>query len=59
VGNAGLLYTPNNSVNLMETIREMLTNQEIYKNCKENALQLSRERYNDKITAEKLLKNYY
>ena len=58
VGDAGLLYTPNNSEHLAEALRKMLTNPVIYDNCKESALQLSRERYNDAAVAEKLLKIY-
>jgi glycosyltransferase involved in cell wall biosynthesis len=58
VGNAGLLYEPNDSEHLMEALRKIMTNQEIYEKCKENALQLSREKYNDATAAKKLLKIY-
>jgi len=55
IGNAGLLYDPNNSEQLTEALKTMLTNQDIYNRCKAHALRLSFEKYNDKIAAEKLL----
>jgi len=58
IENAGLLFSPNDSEQLAKALRNMLTNNVLYEKCKENALQLSREKYNDKITAEKLLKIY-
>jgi len=58
VGNAGLLYAPNNSEQLTEALRRTLTNPVIYEKYKENALQLSHERYNALIVAKKLLKSY-
>jgi glycosyltransferase involved in cell wall biosynthesis len=59
IENAGLLYAPNNSEHLTETLRKILTNPVVYEKCKENALRLSRERYNDATAAEKLLKIYH
>ena len=56
--NAGLLYTPNHSEPLAETIKKMLTNPDVYEQCKTNALQLSQERYSDERAAEKLLEVY-
>jgi len=58
VGEAGLLYSPDSSEHLAEALKQMLTNHALYEKCKENALQLSHERYNDTITAENLLKIY-
>ena len=58
VGNAGLLYSPNDSEHLAEALRKMLTDKAIYEKCKENAIALSRERYSDTMTAENLLKVY-
>ena len=58
VGDAGLLYAPNDSEHLAEALRKILTDHDFYKKCKENALQLSRERYKDTVTSEKLLKIY-
>jgi len=58
VENAGLLYAPNTSEHLTEALRTMLTNSDIYEKCKENALRLSRGRYNDVVVAGKLLEVY-
>ncbi|MDR0437250.1 MAG: glycosyltransferase family 4 protein [Bacteroidales bacterium] len=58
VGNAGLLYSPNNSEQLTEALRQMLANPAIYEQCEEHALRLSREKYSDKITAGNLVKIY-
>jgi glycosyltransferase involved in cell wall biosynthesis len=58
VENAGLLYAPNDSEHLAETLRKMLTDNVLYKKSKENAIALSREKYNAAITSEKLLKIY-
>jgi len=57
-GSAGLLYAPNESGRLAEALKQMLADTVLYEKCKENALQLSRERYNDTIAAENLLKTY-
>jgi len=59
VGDAGLLYAPNDSEQLTKTLRKILTDSTVYEKCKESALQLSRERYNDKTTAENLFKIYH
>ncbi|MCL2683044.1 MAG: glycosyltransferase family 4 protein [Bacteroidales bacterium] len=59
VGNAGLLYSPNNSEQLTEALRRMLTNPSIYEQCKANARHLSCEKYSDKVTSEKLVKIYF
>jgi glycosyltransferase involved in cell wall biosynthesis len=58
VGNAGLLYSPNDSEHLTEALRKMLIDTVLYQKCKENALLLSHERYSDSITSENLLKIY-
>jgi len=58
VESAGLLYEPNESKRLTETLRKLLTDNALYENCKENALRLSYEKYSDKISAESLLKIY-
>jgi len=57
-GNAGVLYSPNNSEQLAEALRKILTDSVLYEKCKENALLLSRERYSDAIAAANLLKIY-
>jgi len=58
VGNAGVSYSPNDSENLAEALRKILTDNALYERCKENAVLLSHERYNDAVAAEKLLKVY-
>ena len=58
VGNAGILYSPNDSEQLAESIKKMLTDNTLYEKCKENALRLSHERYNDKVAAEGLVGVY-
>ena len=59
VGNAGLLYSPNDSEHLAEALKKMLGSCVFYEECKENAIQLSQERYNDAMTAENLLRVYH
>jgi len=54
VGDAGLIYAPNDSTHLAAALREMLTNAPLYERCKTHALRLSRERYDDTVTAERL-----
>ena len=58
VGNAGLLYTPNDSEHLAQALRQIFTDGTIHAKCREHALQRSRERYNDAVAAEKLLRIY-
>ena len=58
VEKAGLLYLSNDSEHLTETLRKILVDNALYERCKENALQLSREKYNDTTAAEKLLEIY-
>jgi len=58
VGNAGLLYAPNDSEHLAEALSKMLTDNILYDKCKENALLLSCEKYNDEMVAKKLLEVY-
>ncbi|MCL2027697.1 MAG: glycosyltransferase family 4 protein [Bacteroidales bacterium] len=58
VGEAGVLYSPNDSENLTNALRKILTNSALYEQCKEQTLQISREKYNDRIVAEKLEKIY-
>jgi glycosyltransferase involved in cell wall biosynthesis len=58
VGNAGLLYSPNDSEHLTEALRKILVDSALFEKCKENALILSYERYNDVIASKKLLEIY-
>jgi len=59
VGDAGLLYSPNDSEHLAEALTLMLTDHVLYDKCKENALHLSHERYNETTAAEHLIKIYF
>ncbi|MDR1951595.1 MAG: glycosyltransferase family 4 protein [Bacteroidales bacterium] len=58
IENAGVLYSPNDSENLANALKKILTNPTLYEQCKDNALRISREKYNDKIVSEKLTKIY-
>jgi len=58
IGDAGILYTPNTSEELAEALLKLLTNGALYRQCKEQALQLSREKYNDTTVAQRLLQIY-
>jgi glycosyltransferase involved in cell wall biosynthesis len=57
-GNTGVLYSPNDSENLAKALKKILTNSTLYEECKNNALQLSREKYSDVVVAEKLTEIY-
>ena len=58
VGEAGVLYSPNDSENLANALRKILTNSALYEQCKEQTLQISCEKYSDRVVAEKLEKIY-
>jgi len=58
VGEAGIIYQPNNSEALAEALCKILTNTELYAHSVEKAISFSETRYNDKTTAEKLIKVY-
>ncbi|MDR2979247.1 MAG: glycosyltransferase family 4 protein [Bacteroidales bacterium] len=58
VGNAGVLYEPNDSQSLADALEKLLINETLLSQSKENALHLSATRYNDKISAEKLIEIY-
>jgi len=57
-GNAGVLYSPNDSEQLAKALRKILVDSDLYDTYKDNALLLSHERYSDAIAAENLLKIY-
>jgi len=59
VGNAGLLYSPNDSEHLAEALHKILEDAVLYEKCKENAITLSHEKYNDIIAAKNLLGIYH
>jgi len=58
MGNAGIVYSPNNSNALADAIEKLLTNESLFKQSCENALNMSQNRYNDKVMAEKLERCY-
>lgn len=58
VGNAGILYQPNNSKALADALESILTDKEKYALLVEEANNLTQTRYNEKILAEKLEKIY-
>ena len=54
VGDAGVIYSPNNSDALAEALEKILSDNKHYEKCRQHALQLSANRYNSHILAEKL-----
>jgi glycosyltransferase involved in cell wall biosynthesis len=58
VGNAGILYSPNNSESLAEALEKILTDNALFLQYRENALCMSKKRYNDIILSETLLEMY-
>ena len=58
VGQAGLIYEPNDAQHLADALEKILTDKQIYDRCRENALALSKERYDDKILATRLTELY-
>ena len=58
VGDAGIVYQPNNSEALAKAWEQLLTNETMYKQCSQKALEMSKNRYNDEVMANKLLEHY-
>ena len=58
IGDAGILYSPNSSDALSEALEKILTDNTLMLQYRENALRMSRERYNDLILAETLVDMY-
>lgn len=59
VGDAGLIYEPNDAQHLADALEKMLTDKQFYeKRCKESAQTLARERYDDAVLAKKLTDFY-
>jgi glycosyltransferase involved in cell wall biosynthesis len=58
IGEAGMVYSPNNSDALADALEKMLTDKDLYGRCRENALKMSQTRYSDVVMAEKLVKTY-
>ena len=57
-GEAGIVYSPNNSDALADAIENLLTNHELFRHCCEKALEISKTRYSDEVMAESLVKKY-
>ena len=58
VGDAGLIYEPNDAQHLADALEKMLTDNQFYDRCKESAQTLARERYDDAVLAKKLTDFY-
>ena len=58
VGQAGLIYEPNDAQHLADALEKILTDKQIYDKCREHALALSEERYDDMILAKRLTELY-
>ncbi|GHU60658.1 hypothetical protein FACS1894121_1100 [Bacteroidia bacterium] len=55
VGNAGILYSPNTADALADAIEQLLSDEELFNQCCENALRLSRTRYNYAVQGDRLV----
>ena len=58
VGHAGLIYEPNDSRHLADALEKILTDKQMYDKCKEQALALAKERYDDMSSAKRLTELY-
>ena len=58
VADAGVIYSPNNSNALAEALEKLLADPTFYHTCCQNALQLSKNRYNSHVLAEQLVRLY-
>ena len=58
VGQAGLIYEPNDAQHLADALEKILTDQQLYDRCKDHALTMTKERYNDKTLAMQLTEIY-
>ena len=58
VGDAGLIYEPNDAEHLADALEKMLTDKPFYDKCKESAWILARERYDDVVLAKQLTAFY-
>lgn len=58
LGDAGIAYSPNNAHTLADALEKLLTDPECLSTCSANARHLSKNRYNDELTASQLLHVY-
>ena len=59
IDEAGITYQPNTAAALAEALERLLTDDELMASCSSRALHLSKTRYNDELTAHRLLKTYH
>jgi glycosyltransferase involved in cell wall biosynthesis len=57
-GEAGVVYSPNNSDALADAIEKILTDKTLFRHCCEKALEMSKNRYNDELMAARLVASY-
>lgn len=53
--NTGILYAPNFTQHLVEALDKMLSNNGLYRSCKESCLKTARERYDSSIMAKNFI----
>ena len=58
VGDAGLIYESNDASHLADALGKMLTDRPLYDRCRESAITLAKERYNDMTAAKRLTELY-
>ena len=58
VGQAGLIYEPNDAQHLADALEKILTDQQLYDRCRGEALTMTKERYHDKTLAKQLTEIY-
>lgn len=58
VGDAGLLYEPNEPKALADALEKLLTDNQLFRQCNSQALILAQEKYRDETMATKLLNLY-
>lgn len=58
VGNAGLIYAPNDARHLADALERILTDGQLYEQCRSSAKALAKERYDD-MAAARLLTELY
>ena len=58
IGDAGIIYSPNNSDALADSIEKLLIDKTLFNRCCEKTLELSQTRYNYGMMSERLIKIY-
>lgn len=58
VGDAGLLYEPNEPKALADALEKLLTDSLLFRQCSNQALMLAQEKYRDEIMAKKIIELY-